>query len=149
MKSLSRVRLFVTPWYAAYRAPPSMGFSRQEYWSGESGRLLFKCLQHCPQCSSMLTEVGWGGLLLCGQGVLKLLLTRERRARSLGPCCSWGEAAVCPPRQVSRDERGLWVRTKGEPRIKYHDEILSETSLLRYNSHSITFTHLLCTANGF
>ena len=34
VKSLSRVRLWVTPWTAAYRAPPSMGFSRQEYWSG-------------------------------------------------------------------------------------------------------------------
>ena len=33
-KSLSRVRLFTTPWTAAYQAPPSMGFSRQEYWSG-------------------------------------------------------------------------------------------------------------------
>ena len=34
MKSLSLVRLFETPWTAAYQAPPSMGFSRQEYWSG-------------------------------------------------------------------------------------------------------------------
>ena len=34
MKLLSRVRLFATPWTAAYQAPPSMGFSRQEYWSG-------------------------------------------------------------------------------------------------------------------
>ena len=34
VKSLSRVRLLVTSWTAAYRAPPSMGFSRQEYWSG-------------------------------------------------------------------------------------------------------------------
>ena len=34
VKSLSPVRLFVTPWTAAYQAPPSMGFSRQEYWSG-------------------------------------------------------------------------------------------------------------------
>ena len=34
VKSLSRVRLFVTPWMVAYKAPPSMGFSRQEYWSG-------------------------------------------------------------------------------------------------------------------
>ena len=33
-KSLSRVRLFVTPWTAAHQAPPSKGFSRQEYWSG-------------------------------------------------------------------------------------------------------------------
>ena len=34
VKSLSRVRLFVTPWTAACQAPLSMGFSRQEYWSG-------------------------------------------------------------------------------------------------------------------
>ena len=34
VKSLSCVRLFATPWTAAYQAPPSMGFSRQEYWSG-------------------------------------------------------------------------------------------------------------------
>jgi len=34
VKSLSRVRLFATPWTAAHQAPPSMGFSRQEYWSG-------------------------------------------------------------------------------------------------------------------
>ena len=30
----SRVRLFVTPWSVAYQGPLSMGFSRQEYWSG-------------------------------------------------------------------------------------------------------------------
>ena len=34
VKSLSRIRLLVIPWTAAYQAPPSMGFSRQEYWSG-------------------------------------------------------------------------------------------------------------------
>ena len=34
VKSLSCVQLFATPWTAAYPAPPSMGFSRQEYWSG-------------------------------------------------------------------------------------------------------------------
>ena len=34
VKSLSRVRLFSTPWTAAYQAPPSMRFSRQECWSG-------------------------------------------------------------------------------------------------------------------
>ena len=34
VKSLSRARLCVTPWTAAYQAPPSMGFSRQEYWNG-------------------------------------------------------------------------------------------------------------------
>ena len=34
VKSLSRFRLLATPWTAAYQAPLSMGFSRQEYWSG-------------------------------------------------------------------------------------------------------------------
>ena len=34
VKSLSRVRVLATPWTAAHQAPPSMGFSRQEYWSG-------------------------------------------------------------------------------------------------------------------
>ena len=34
VKSLSRVQLLATPWTAAYQAPPTMGFSRQECWSG-------------------------------------------------------------------------------------------------------------------
>ena len=36
VKSPSSVRLLATPWTAAHQAPPSMGFSRQEYWSGVS-----------------------------------------------------------------------------------------------------------------
>ena len=36
VKSPSRVRFLATPWTTAYQAPPSMGFSRQEYWSGVS-----------------------------------------------------------------------------------------------------------------
>ena len=34
LSHFSRVQLLVTPWSAAYQAPPSMGFFRQEYWSG-------------------------------------------------------------------------------------------------------------------
>ena len=34
LSHFSRLQLFETPWTAAYQAPPSMGFSRQEYWSG-------------------------------------------------------------------------------------------------------------------
>ena len=45
VKSLSRVRLPATPWTAAHQAPPSMGFSRQEYWSGMPLHL-FKNLIH-------------------------------------------------------------------------------------------------------
>ena len=42
-KSLSLVWLFLIPWTAAYQAPPSMGFSRQEYWSG----VPLPSLKHC------------------------------------------------------------------------------------------------------
>ena len=34
VKALSHVQLFATPWTVAPQVPPSMGFSRQEYWSG-------------------------------------------------------------------------------------------------------------------
>ena len=47
VKLLSCVRLLATPWTAAYQAPPSMGSSRQEYWSGVPlTRLKFKWLYH-------------------------------------------------------------------------------------------------------
>ena len=42
VKSLSRIRLLATPWTAAYQAPPSMGFSRQEYWSGPRSNRLYQ-----------------------------------------------------------------------------------------------------------
>ena len=63
MKSLSHVRLLATPWTAAYQAPTSMGFSRQEYWSG--GAIAFsvsaaaaaKSLQSCPTlCDPMVSS---------------------------------------------------------------------------------------------
>ena len=41
VKSRRRVRLFSTPWTAAHQAPPSLGFSRQEYWSGYHCLLLY------------------------------------------------------------------------------------------------------------
>ena len=53
MKLLSRVRLLATPWTAAYQAPPSMGFSRQEYWSGlplPSPQLSLNKLSFCNHC---------------------------------------------------------------------------------------------------
>ena len=39
-KSLSRVRFSATPWTAAHQPPPSMGFSRQDYWSGVSSPII-------------------------------------------------------------------------------------------------------------
>ena len=63
-KALSRVRPFATPWTVAYQAPPSMGFSRQEYWSGvpfpSPGDLAdpgIKPGSPALQADSLLTEV--------------------------------------------------------------------------------------------
>ena len=47
VKSLSRVQLLATPWTAAHQAPPSMGFSRQEYWSGVPLPSPFMCVCVC------------------------------------------------------------------------------------------------------
>ena len=61
VKSFSRVRLLATPWTAAHQAPPSMGFSRQEYWSGVPFPL--QCMkvksesevaQSCPTLSDLM-----------------------------------------------------------------------------------------------
>ena len=49
MKLLSRVWLFAIPWTIAYQASPSMGFSRQEYWSGLPSQGLSPGLPHCRQ----------------------------------------------------------------------------------------------------
>ena len=62
MKSLNCVRLFATPWTVAYQAPWSMGFSRQEYWSG----LLF------PSPGDFLTQGSNLGLLHCRQMLYNL-----------------------------------------------------------------------------
>ena len=52
VKSLSRVQLFATPWTAAHQAPPSMGFSRQEYWSGVPlPSLMHTLLSHYSLCA--------------------------------------------------------------------------------------------------
>ena len=53
VKSLSRVWPLATPWTAAHQAPPSMGFSRQECWSGVP----------LPSPKFMLTNLRWAGLL--------------------------------------------------------------------------------------
>ena len=56
-KSLSRVRLLGIPWTTAYHALPSMGFSRQEYWSGVP---LIKCFKSSSNSTLiMVEEITW------------------------------------------------------------------------------------------
>ena len=69
VKSFSRIWLLATPWTAAYKAPPSMGFSKQEYWSGvplpslqrtdslEKTLMLWKC---CTEYASKFGKLSSG-----------------------------------------------------------------------------------------
>ena len=64
VKSLSHVRLFVTPWTVAYQAHPSMGFSRQEYSSGlpfpSPGDLLNSGIEPGPPMLKVHTQLDEG-----------------------------------------------------------------------------------------
>ena len=86
VKSLSHVRPSATPWTAAYQAPPSMGFSRQEYWSG------------VPLPSAVLSTGRWnwaGGISwfenLCPHRVLHIWVYR-----SFCPNCPTWKQPRCP-----------------------------------------------------
>ena len=79
VKLLSRVRLFVTPRTAAHQAPPSMGFSRQGYWSGSpvsSPKLMSSPHQTCGMIRGLTGEQG-------RQPTLVFLPGESHRRRSL------------------------------------------------------------------
>ena len=65
VKSFSRVRLLATPWTAAHQAPPSMGFFRQEYWSGVSlpslyfGHMSTLNILECSWYKNLHGEIFW------------------------------------------------------------------------------------------
>ena len=73
-KSLSSVQLFATPWTVAHQAPPSMGFSRQEYWSrlpfSSPGDLPDPGIEEDPgllHCRQMLYQLNHQGILYPGK----------------------------------------------------------------------------------
>ena len=105
VKSLSRARLFVTPWAVAYQAPLSMGFSRQECWSGlpfpspgdlpdpviepGSPALQADALPSEPQAFSICGERGL--LFTVGFSSWRLLCLRSTGSRRVGSTsCSSG-----------------------------------------------------------
>ena len=85
VKLLSCVRLLATPWTAAYQGPPSMGFSRQEYWSGVplpspcSDPVPTDCIQRTVKLiflydlAFMLQTLKWLDLLKYGIWLLSLV----------------------------------------------------------------------------
>ena len=75
LRHFSRVRLCATLQTAAHQAPLSLGFSRQEHWSGLPSRGIQFCLYHCP-----VHNMSFPG----GSDVKHLPAMRETRVRSLG-----------------------------------------------------------------
>ena len=71
VKSLSHVRPSVTPWTAAFQAPPSMGFSRQEYWSGVPfASYLLPILQIMKEWTQIVVLVNFIFFALCFSSLL-------------------------------------------------------------------------------
>ena len=101
VKLLSRVQLFETPWTAAYQASPSMGFSRQEYWSG------------VPLPDSLVILKSWGS---------KPILRADARASS-PPKTRNSPSLVClPPAPISLlPEGSFWACVvSGCPCVAHH-----------------------------
>ena len=113
-KLLSCVQLLGTPWTAAYQAPPSMGFSRQEYWSG------VPCLYHHP----------WGGGVEVRVPRLSLMCPAGVRSPTSGPpgprggsphqnfgegCCVPRGWSVGDPSASPWEERITWPRVIALP----------------------------------
>ena len=80
LKLLSRVRFLATPWTAAYQAPPSMGFSRQEYWSGVllpspndslPCHFIHRWRKHCHMADSQITPPACWAQLYKGPWLIK------------------------------------------------------------------------------
>ena len=106
VKSLSRVRLFVTPWIAAYQAPLSMGFGRQEYWSGlllPSLRILavvakvgikmrFYCISRSVRRPCEDGYGDWTDATTCQELTGATRRWKEKKDSHLEP---WGEVLTC------------------------------------------------------
>ena len=85
VKSLSRVRLFTTPWSAAYQAPLSMGFSRQENWSRVPLPSLWFVLSNRKK-----------GCYLVGPFLAKLVLEKAEQVFVVGFAASGGKGNGTP-----------------------------------------------------
>ena len=113
MKSLSCVRFLVTPWTAAYQTPQSMGFSRQEYWSGlplpspTLGHRVLPSLQSASRHTLIENfsdfenrSANWVSLKLCGLSTATELLSSwtktEKNVRPLA------ESHMCSVQLLSR-----------------------------------------------
>ena len=85
VKSFSCVRLLATSWTAAYEAPPFMGFSRQEYWSGLPLPSQLEKTSHQQNSPQLLTVLHWiGSFLTSGAEALNLITKARPTSAYLG-----------------------------------------------------------------
>ena len=106
VKSLSRVRLFTAPWTAAYQAPLSMGFARQEYWSvlllpslrilavvAEVGiQMRFYCISRSVKRPCEDGYGDWTDATTCQELTGATRRWKEKKDSRLEP---WGEVLAC------------------------------------------------------
>ena len=116
VKSLSRVRLFATPWTAPYQAPPSMGFSRQEYWSGLPLPSPYKRLPYPIICN-------------------KLENLEEINIFSIN-CESWRNKNLNRPRTNKDTEFSKNLPNKQKPRTRGLHRRILQNSYRRINTNS-------------
>ena len=117
VKSHSCARLLATPWTAAYQAPPSMGFSRQEYWSGvplpspklrwsknysvfiyKMGKIFFKKVLTCRGKASVIWKIQFLSNTTCLNDVSSL--RRIFYLCSIFIDCFYSNHSYCLKRQI-------------------------------------------------
>ena len=103
VKPLSRVLLSATPWTAAHQAPPSMGFSRQEYWSGVP---LPSPTYPIKKCKNSLFESKWLGN--CRVSDIKRLQRLAIEGDTAPTKLSWNDPGTLLPccEKAAATERG-------------------------------------------
>ena len=82
VKSLSRVRLIETPWTVAHQAPPSMGFSRQEYWSRLARILEWVAISFSRGSSRPRDQTQVSHIAIQGEDLDKSAVRKKRKART-------------------------------------------------------------------
>ena len=109
---LSHVWLFVTPWTVAYQVPPSIGFSRQKYWSGlpfpSPGELPNPGIEPgLPHCRQMLYHLSHQGSLLVGKG-LDLMNAWRTVDKGLWHCTGGSDQDHPQEKEMQKGKMVVW-----------------------------------------
>ena len=157
MKSFSYVQLFATPWTATYQTPPSVGFSRQEYWSGlplpspskcstwmesQNDRMISVCFQGKPFNITVIQAYvptsnaeSWSWMVLWRR-------TRPSRANIQKKCPFHYRGLECKSRKSRNtwSNRQIWPRSTEWSRAKAN-KVLPRECTCHFNNTGEDFTH--------